>query len=71
MARDQRFHLLSPEVRGLPTCNQIRMCIQLDAARIVFFVTVNKTHLKSGHSKIDKTILMTNGSLMWVESIAE
>ena len=32
----------------------------------------NSKHVLSGHSKIDKTkILMTNGNLMQVESIAE
>ena len=51
-------------------CMQIRMCVQLDAASIGFSVTAKP--VLYGHSKIDKKpILMTNGSLMKVESIAE
>ena len=47
----------------------VRMFVQLDAASIVFLVTVKP--ILSGHSKIDKNlILMTNGSLM-VKSFAE
>ena len=56
-------------IRGVPTCTQIRMCVQLDAASIGFLVTAKA--VLSGHSKIDKNILMTNGSLTKVKSIAE
>ena len=51
---------------GVPTCTQIRMCVQVDAASIGFSVTAKP--VLNDHSKIDKKILMTNGSLMKVES---
>ena len=45
--------------RGVPTCMQVRMCVYLDTASI-------------GHSKMDNNpVLMTNGSLMKLESITE
>ena len=56
--------------RGVPTCMQIRMCVQLDATSIGFSGTA-KSVFKSGHSKIDKKILTTNGSSMEAESITE
>ena len=56
--------------RGVPMCMQIHICIQLDASSIAVLVSVQP--VLSDNSKIDKTtILMTNGSLMKVESIAE
>ena len=49
---------------------QICMCVQLDTASIGVLVTLKP--LLRGHSKIDiNKILMTNGSLMQVESIAK
>ena len=54
--------------RGIPICTQIHMCVQLGAASIGFSGTAKP--VLSDHSKIDK-ILMTNGSLMKVKSIAE
>ena len=38
-------------IRGVPTCTQIRMCVQLDAASIGFLVTVKP--VLSDQSKID------------------
>ena len=55
---------------GVPTSTQIRTFVQLDAASIGYSVTAKP--VLYGHSKIDKTtILMTNGSLMKVESILQ
>ena len=49
----------------------VQMCSLISACFIHFLVSTVKPVL-SGHSKIDKTkVLMTNGSLMKVESIAE
>ena len=54
---DQKERLVC---RGVPTCTQIRMYVQLGAACIGVLVTVNP--VLSGHSKIDKNpILMTEG----------
>ena len=49
--------------RGVPTSTQIRMCVQLDAASIVFF-SYNKTCLKQPLKIRQKKILMTNGSIL-------
>ena len=40
---------------GVPTCTQIRICVQLDAARIGFSVTAKP--VLYGRSKIDKNDL--------------
>ena len=55
--------------RDVTTCTQLRMCIQFDAVSIGFSVTAKP--VLSGYSKTDKNDLMTNCSLMKVESIAE
>ena len=62
-----KIHFLSLYVRGVPMCTQIRKCVQLDEASIGFLVTVKPIFLKNRQ----KTTLMTNGSLMKVESIAD
>ena len=44
-------------IRGVPTCTQIGMCLQLDAGSIIF-LSYSQTHLlKSGYSKGDKNNL--------------
>ena len=55
--------------RDVPTCTQIRMCEQLDAASIGVLATVKS--IICDYSTWSKTVLMTNDSLMKVESIAE
>ena len=41
-------------IRGVPTCTQIRMCVQLNAASIGVLVTVNP--VLSEHSKREKNL---------------
>ena len=56
--------LLNSTIRGVPTSMQIRMCVQLDSASIGFF-SYSKTCLNQPiKNRQQKTILMTNGSLM-------
>ena len=52
------------------TCSTVVRCLQISDISGLHYYTVKP--VSSNHSKIDKTkILMTNGSLMKVKSIAE
>ena len=48
------------------------MIIRKDISNVHAYIVTTVKPVKNGHSKIDKTkVLMTNGSLMKVKSIAE
>ena len=48
-------------ISGVPTCTQIRMCVQLGAARIGFSVTLTKLLTQYGRGRAVTNIVRTCG----------